>query len=437
MKKITVRQITWLFLFLFGMNGKTCVGMDNARLTSRVKEICSAYFDKYQDPKTKIIYNAPCGSKMFVSIEEVKKGTVKGKAKPYGYGSGLSDTALYTGHLLWALCEVYDVKPDPQLAAWARELFSALKYIGTTSPVPGFVPRGPHPKDRSAYYRDSSMDQHTTYILALWRYGRTSLASNADKKFIADSLNKVALRLEKYNWEVWVEDGSRMAHVGHSWLGFRPNHVSLLLPVLAAVFDATGNKHWQEAYEKFSAEENGKRWQCLAGKKFEIPGHPLYANQMSFRLAALQQIEKNPQRNAIVKKALCKAAQVQLRVPYPSGKYIKPLTREELATLGWEKPVMNGAIDAWNHFNPKLMKSGTSKIRARISHICVRYPLGGFTMAMLSGDPGVIAKVRPVALDMIQNVGDTSVHWGETQLYLSILALQLYRDRFSQLKDAK
>ena len=68
-----------------------------------------------------------------------------------------------------------------------------MKRVATLSPVPGFVPRGPHP-DGGSYYRDSSVDQHTIFVCSLWRYSRSALASDDDRAFIRHELDEFARR---------------------------------------------------------------------------------------------------------------------------------------------------------------------------------------------------------------------------------------------------
>ena len=42
---------------------------------------------------------------------------------------------------------------------------------------------------------------------ALWRYGRSTLAADEDRQFIARELDEMARRLERNDWAIMVEDG--------------------------------------------------------------------------------------------------------------------------------------------------------------------------------------------------------------------------------------
>ena len=164
---------------LLGAQG-TCQG--DGALMDTVKLLCRDYLDGFGSADTGLLYhhrlNGPRALQALESPEEITKGRVRGKEMPYGYGSGVQDVALENGQLLIALCEAYEATEDEFLAETARRIFSGLKLVATVSPVPGFVPRGPHP-DGKSYYRDSSMDQHTTFVYALWRYSRAKKTSSS------------------------------------------------------------------------------------------------------------------------------------------------------------------------------------------------------------------------------------------------------------------
>ena len=89
--------------------------------------------------------------------------------------------------MLVALLDAHEATDDPYFRRKAEELYSALRFIGEICPVEGLVPRGPHPNDPTAYYDDSSMDQHTTYIIALARYAnQNGFRLNAYLRFLSD-----------------------------------------------------------------------------------------------------------------------------------------------------------------------------------------------------------------------------------------------------------
>ncbi|MBM4046123.1 MAG: hypothetical protein FJ279_13505 [Planctomycetes bacterium] len=215
------------------------------------KRLLRSYWTDFASPETNLAYgrrlNGPKGIAVLASPAEIRQGLVRGQPVPYGYGSGIEDIALHNGHLLFALCDAYEATKEAEFADAARRVFSGLKRVGTVSPVPGFVPRGPHP-DGKSYYRDSSLDQHTTYVYGLWRYSRSELATDADKAFIRDALAQFGKRMERNGWFVKNEDDSQVAHVGFCWLQWTDVGAGTLLTVLAAIHDATADAHWRDLY---------------------------------------------------------------------------------------------------------------------------------------------------------------------------------------------
>jgi len=223
-------------------------------------ELAKKYFEQFQHPRTYVLYGAELSTKgNWTTPEEIKAR----EPAPWGYGSRIADTALHCGHTLVALLDAHEAAPDPYLRRKAEELYSALKFIGGICPVEGLVPRGPHPDDHSAYYDDSSMDQHTTYIIALARYANSDLATTEDKQWIAQKLDAIGRRLEKYGFSIKAADGVTQSHVGFSWRGFRNNHVSILIPTVYALYKGTGDEHWLTLHDDFLAERD-----ACAGSSF-------------------------------------------------------------------------------------------------------------------------------------------------------------------------
>jgi hypothetical protein len=257
-------------------------------LVKRVRSLNEAYFNDFRHPETHVLYGARLSTKArWTSPADV----LAENPHPWGYGSRIADTALHSGHVLVALLDAHDARPDPFLRENIARTFAALRFIGSlpeTHPKPGkpalagLVPRGPHPDDPAAWYDDSSMDQHTTYIISLARYANSPHATEEEKAWIRQSLEKVGRRLEKHGWSIKRADGVTQAHVGFSWKGFISQHASILLPAVYALYRGTGNEHWLETYESFRTEKEGRRWQLLhAGSHIKINGHPIYANQRS------------------------------------------------------------------------------------------------------------------------------------------------------------
>lgn len=408
----------------------------DVELETQVQKLCQNYLATFASAKTHLAYgqkiDGPRGTDVLASPAEVRLGNVSGKSVPYGYGSGIEDVALHNGHLLFALCDAHAATKDSYYAATARQVFAGLKLLGAASPVPGFVPRGPHPDDLKAYYTDSSLDQHTTFVYGLWRYYRSALATEGDKTFIRQALTNVGRRLEKNGWAIRVEDDSRIAHVGFSWLQATDVGAGTLLAVLAAISDATGDAHWRDLYEQFSTERDGFRWKLLdAGG--QRPKLTLYSNQFSVRDAVLNRIEMNPERRAILdrrwREVVARVLQANVweawrRLDWAQGYTEAPddAAEQQLHAMGLSLKKSATVFDLWNHYR-SLPR--TERDQFRVQRLCVRIPMGAFHTALLSGQSGVKSQVASAVHQLLRELDFNRVDSGETYYLAVVLGLHL------------
>ena len=404
-----------------------------------VFSLTERYLKQFQHPETGVLYGARLSGKDdWTSPEDV----LAEKPKPWGYGSRIADTVLHTGHMLVAFLDAYEAgasqaKPDPRLEKQIRKLAEALKLIGNlpeTHPKPGkpalegLVPRGPHPDDLSAYFDDSSMDQHTTYIISLAIFARSSLATEADRKWIRESLGKVGRRLEKHGWSILRADGETQAHVGFSWKGFNSSHASILLPSVLALYEGTGDEHWRKTYEHFLNEYEGKRWEAVhPGPQIRINGHPIYANQNAFRVHAWYQLEDSPERKKILSGLLKQSTEMQLERDFPGEFYRKYHSAEVWKhleeTYDWGDSELRGASIAWEKFQPAMLEEKEAGVCA-LAH--VRFPLGGFHMVLLSEQRELVREHVPAIWKMLSTVELEKIDAGETHYLFTVAALHLY-----------
>lgn len=389
----------------------------------RLKAEYKNYTASHQDPATGLLYTVPVESlktEKWDTVANVRKGAVRGVPSPHGYGSagdsGIADTALFGGQMLYSMLEAYDARPNPDVKEWAQLLFRGMKIIGTTSPVPGFVVRGPHPNDRKAYYKDSSMDQHSTYVIALWRYYHSPLATEQDKVFIRDSLDKVARRLEKNQWRVLWEDDSQEAWAsGGNLPRWDAGSVTLLLPMIGAAADVTGSRHWKETYERFAVERDGLRWKTLLTQHDGVgmTPHLYWGQQAIFRAHCLYGIEKNPARRQAILAHVKAQTEKRLAQEFPpqSGKGSlfelfnkQTLTAEEIQKLGWQRGFSPGPVQAWKSFKPEYLRIQPSALRSKLQNICILFPSSVFTMAVYSRNRELEETARPLVEEMVNAI---------------------------------
>ena len=412
-------------------------------LVRQTFSLAKTYFDDFRHPETHVLYGARLATKRhWTSPKEVKAE----QPKPWGYGSRIADTSLHCGHMLVALLEAYEARPDPFLRENIRKTLAALKLIGSLPlryPKPGkpalrgLVPRGPHPDDVTAYYDDSSMDQHTTYIISLARYANSSLATDAEKRWIRRSLGDVGRRLEKNGWSIKRADGVTRAHVGFAWTGYNSQHASILLSTLYALYKGTGEQHWHDVFESFLNEKNGLRWKRLhPGPHVRLNGHPIYANQGSFRLHAFYQFQSDPQRKAVLHDLLKYIAIKQMQRDFPGPMYRRFHSEQTWKQLrrkwNWTDRDLHGSREAWKAFQTEMLDSDSLAVLAH-----VRFPLAGFHMVLLSEHPQMIRNELPQIWKMLTTVDLKKVSAGETNYLFTVASLHVYTFYFQQKKQPR
>lgn len=386
------------------------------RWADDVKRLCRDYLAGFGSPATQVCYhhrlNGPRGLGALEKPEQIVKAMVNGQPKPFGYGSGIQDVPLENGQFLFALCDAYEATRDEELAKTARWSFAGLKRVATVSPEPGFVPRGPHP-DGKSYYPDSSRDQHCAYIEALWRYGRSPLATADDKAFIAGTLAKIARRMERNDWVLKVEDNSRQAHVGYTWKQLTLFGACSLMSCLAAAKTTTGDKHWAELYEKLGGEKDNLRWSLMSPDSVE-PWRPftLYSNQFFTSLALIARAESDTTRAAVVRARMKQIAERALRTNVFdeacwrrfdwAGESVTPAHEKALATFGLSIQKPATVFDLLAKFDPKRLGTTDCSAKAVNEKLCFGIPTVAFHKSLLSGDAALVREVAPRVHRMVR-----------------------------------
>lgn len=418
------------------------VGVCGADDRGMVKRLLDDYQRAFGSPATGLMYHhrldGPKGIAVLSTPEEIARGEVAGKSMPYGYGSGIQDVALENGQVLFALCEAHAATGDVYFADKARALFASLQALARISPEPGFVPRGPHP-DGKSYYANSSRDQHAAYLEALWRYGRSPLATGADRRFIADTLGKIAARMERNDWRIMVEDNSAQAHVGFTWKQFTTTGSITLLSALALVADATNDPHWREQYERFSAEKNGERWSKWLHPDALAMDQPLtlYADQFCQSLTVLRRCEKDVARQKQIAEFQRRWAIHALESNVFDTKHWRRLdwagerdeaaTKAQLAPLGLDLNKPMTVLELYDAYDRQVWSQPKTEAFRTMHKLCFGLTTVALHGALLSEDAELVRRVKPTVERMVREFSEhqTAYDGGENFNRTVILGLLL------------
>lgn len=385
-------------------------------LMTQVQRLYESYWQGFGAESTNLLYhhrlNGPKGLGALSSPEEIAARQVNGREMPYGYGSGIQDVALENGQLLYALCDAWDATEEQWIAETARRTWQGLKLIGSVSPYPGFVPRGPHP-DGKSYYPNSSRDQHAVYVYALWRWFHSPLATNEDRAFIADFLDAFARRMEGNEWCVRVEDNSEVAHVGFTWRQRTLAGVMSLMGTLSAVVDVTDSDQWRELLNQYAAEDEGFRWKMLTADNADAwPVLNLYSNQYGLDLASLMALHEGDERGEGVAGFTRVVAEHAMtanvfdtskwRRPDWAGKWSDEETQAALTPAGLSLEQPTTVLELWQHFSPEQMQAEQWSVRNVANKLCFGIPTVAMHLALLSRDPALVSQASPVVRGMVR-----------------------------------
>lgn len=172
---------------------------------------------------------------------------------PCGWFSGMENTDINGGVMLDGALDRYEQTKDAAVLPFIARLYDGLMRNTRVSAQDGFLARGVLPSDGKTHYINSSRDQYTHWIYAMYHYYRSPLCTDAQKKEITDALCAFARKAERdvtaeNNWCLLREDGCPALVC--DMLGERVMwHETGRLPMFYAAAHATsGDPHWEKAY---------------------------------------------------------------------------------------------------------------------------------------------------------------------------------------------
>jgi len=385
-----------------------CAYADDPAWGERMAKMRSTYLSKFCDTRTNLLY-APPGTDADRDKQLPDPKLVREQKPDYrGYGTGMSDTALFGGKVLGALCEAYDATGDERIATDARRLFKGLTFMMTVTKEKGFVPRGPHPADIHAYYKDSSGDQHWMWMYAMYRTFHSKLATPEDKRLIGRLMADVVRRFERNGWVNLNEGNTKPAWASGGHLK-TPKFAINYLSLLAIAHATTGDEKWGAMYRDACEEKDGERLRLLREKDL-APMNIYHPEQTSNKLYVLAHYDKDPKRRALFNTLRKKQAELCLAAKYPDllAKGHRPKHIDDAVKACGDKAVLNGAFDWRGKMDEDLMyrrgKWAKQSALFGLHHIrtVVRWPLIAFNVALRSGDPDLAARAAAEARAIIE-----------------------------------
>ena len=231
----------------------------------KTDEIWELIFRDAWHAKTGLVYDfrtapgtAPDTGGFFVHLPTPEE-IARSYPNPCGWGTGMEDSMINGSLMLEAVIYRYDAERDETMRDYAGKLLQGIRLCATVSPDRGFLARSVSPADGVSHYPESSRDQYTHCVYALYRYLHSALCTGEQREWITDALVSFAERAERNvtpetGFDYLREDGGHSFVMGmwgkHIWA-----HEVHRLPMLyLAAYDASGDSHWLEKYRSIRDE---------------------------------------------------------------------------------------------------------------------------------------------------------------------------------------
>lgn len=251
---------------------------------------------EYRQPETGLLYMYidphECGRINMPSKQQVEKCIPNSN----GWATPIENSNYAASQYLHTLIARYHVTRKPEHADEVRKLYEGLMLLRRVSTSPTFVPRGVL-ADCKTHYIDVSVDHVSYWIMAMWSYYRSDIATVEERREIRKELLAMARGTEQNGWKFCREDG-KLSYWSDLLTLDVPRTRLVLLMLLGVVYDMTEDPHWHECYVKF---RDGKTSESLLNV---IDEYTWISSQTAWLLETLLKIEHDENYATSYRKAL-------------------------------------------------------------------------------------------------------------------------------------
>lgn len=314
------------FVFLAGLLLSGTVFAQEQSLEAQLDVAWRAAWTNFYSPQTNLFYDFLESLEPGKTLDHLPNPEEVDSLYPHpcGYGTAMEDCAISGGVILDALVDRYaneerlgaSAEALEEIKAQAKDVFTGLELLTTVSGSPGFVARGVSPKALGKCYINSSRDQVTHLVLAVWNYWRSPLADEDAQRRAEDVLFAVADRMTRNvtpenDYDFLCSDGSR-CRIGISRMADVEDHEAARLTAIYAVaWDAAKRSNDSDKEEEYWA-----LWRKIARDTIAQSAHiienpslynrmPSYAYlQMQESLNTLYQLEPEEELRESIKETL-------------------------------------------------------------------------------------------------------------------------------------
>jgi hypothetical protein len=193
----------------------------------------------------------------------------EGKPNALGWWSPIENGAMFNGLYMDAALLRWMSSKSAEDAEKARKVMRGLLKLNQISDVPGFVGRGVS-TDGISHFPMGSNDQMLPWMLGLWRYYDSALATEDERAIIQQHLVRTITAVKAKNWAMPAE---QPFGIRGTFQGYHFEEVARMLFALKLMHQLTGQQSWADLYsaELGKREKEGSRTKletCAAGMAY-------------------------------------------------------------------------------------------------------------------------------------------------------------------------
>lgn len=174
------------------------------------------------------------------------------KPNAMSWDISITDGAMFGGFYMEAAIHRWKITKQAEDREKVRRVARGLMKLATVGQTKGFIARG-LTADGSAHYALSSEDQTLPWLYGMWRYVRSDIPDEPERRQIIAKIIEVAEALRSHGWKIPCDRPPfdfRGSFAGVSWWG-----APRLLFLLKVTADVSGDQRWEELYRQALAEK--------------------------------------------------------------------------------------------------------------------------------------------------------------------------------------
>lgn len=250
-------------LLLFSLGTLSCLGEDE--LTQKMTAAEEILWTRFYSPETRLFYDYITSYEKGKELAHLPRTDEVERQfpNPCGYGTGMEDCMISAGVMMTAVLNRYKCDKYKEGPRRAKSIFLGIERSVQSLPGEGFVARGYSPFAPKLFYFNSSRDQVTHAVMAMWEYYRSGLPDKRIKARIRRSIRDVADRMRRNvtpenDFDFLQADGSPCTYKICKMEQVQPHEAARLAMIYAAAWDVTGDEVYHHLWrEKIPSAAHG------------------------------------------------------------------------------------------------------------------------------------------------------------------------------------